>query len=586
MLQYSNTDIAIICGCEDFRETTETIIDKIKQITSAIGEGLVTIFNKLSFIVAKLSKKYDLLFNRYYDILVDNRHSVNIDELNSVTLKVVDYNTLVHRLNAAKYIFSILENIDTVIMESSESIETPQLKRIFALLIELGVNINKEKPKYRYTDNDIYSQHVKKEKFKDHGYTLQNTISLLKDIKGFEKYTSKVYVKSLNIELSKLTSTLLQEATKIRSLDHRTKDNKKRYTEVQVKIMRAWWCASVAEVCYHVADDITNDLLTIVEAIIKFIPSDKLGSVFGASESFMTYYNTNVDNTYETTFSTTIEKIYNELQSPQVSKLHSHFVTSKLKDEEYRAIKKFIKSWSKHNKDIFNTYIKDSLEQRNNDFTISSKLKKLNTNKVLKQDFKNTIVNDTTTYVSMNARIVLYNSIINAVNSIDKVITEDDSYLGNTLTKLLTQLDSCGYIIDIVDKNISDYPSYVDIKSAFNTQNKSLKDLDFTPNDVFRFATSMDKLKTNIYKTGLFLQDRLKTQHNQESNQSENTTITGLLYYNLPNTDNVSDIIKTRLFRVALLNSIFQTVCNYSFEVDYNSTINLLNTTISLQDNN
>lgn len=585
-MQYSNTDIALNYGYEDFQDTTEILIEKIKYISSMIMDSLTKIFNKLSFIIAKISKKYDLLFNRYLNIILSNKQYINIEELNNIVINTVDYKTLFSRLSASKYIFGILENINMIIIESEDSIETPQLKKIFTLLIELGININRAKPKSRYTDNDIYSQYTKKEKFKDHGYTLQNIISLLKDIKGFEKYTSKVYVKSVNVELTKITNTLLQEANRIKNLDQRDKDNRKRYAEIQVKIMRAWWCANIAEVCYHIADDITDDLLTIVESIIKFIPSDKLGSVFGASESFISYYNTNVDTTYETTFNDTIEKIYNELQTPQVSKLHSYFVSSKLKDEEYRAIKKFIRSWSKNNKDIFNNYIKESLELRLNDFTLSTKLKKLNINKVNKQEFKNTIVKNTTTYLSMNARLSLYNSILNAVNSIDKVITEDDSELGSTLNKLLVQLDNCGYILNISDKSISEYPSYIDIKFAFNTKTSTLKELDYTPNDVFRFATSMDKLKSSIYKTGMFLQDRLKTQPNQESNQSENTTITGLLYYNLPNTNNTSSVIKNRLFRVALLNSIFQTICNYSFEVDYNSTINLLSTTISLQDNN
>ena len=304
------------------------------------------------------------------------------------------------------------------------------------------------------------------------------------------------------------------------------------------------------------------------------------------NNAFISYYKQPIDKTQEDQLYRTLEDIQKEKTKVYPTRSQQDYADHKLKDEQYRSIRKFAKYWSKVNKKIFTTNCLPILEKYSNDYTLDKLYNKLSNNKIDKQLFKQSIVKGLTSFTDMNARIVLYTSVLNAVNSIDKIVTEEieeDNLLGTTLTKLIKQVKDCGFIIDIDNKSITEYPSYINISNIYTSvnDNKTLEELDYIPNDVIRFATTMNKLKNSIISTSNFLQDRLKSQPSVESNSSDNTTIIGLLYYSLPNDD--VEIIKARMYRVSLLNSIFQAICHYSFNVDYTSTINLLSTTISTQ---
>lgn len=302
-----------------------------------------------------------------------------------------------------------------------------------------------------------------------------------------------------------------------------------------------------------------------------------------SNTSFMSYFHQDIDTTIETQLYKVVEFNKEELDKIPLTSIHRKYAEQKYKDEQYRLVRRFAKQWSKINKKI-SSKLDDLLDNFANNFTLDTQLKKLHPSKIDKQDFKSFTINGLTSFSSMNSRIVLYNSILTAVNSIDRIITEDiedDNLLGNTLTKLLEQVTSCGFTINLEDKDISDYTSYIDITSAFTSINKTLGELDYIPNDVCRFAMTMSKLKTNILNTSLFLQNRLKSQPSQESNSSDNTTIIGLLYYSLPNDEFIT--MKARMMRIAVLTSLFNSICHYSFDIDFNSTIELLNTAISVQ---
>ena len=585
-MQYSHTSIAAEYeyGYEDFSENAKKVLSVVKSVASAIGSGLSKLFNKLSFAVAKLAKQYNLLFSKYHNVILDNRHDIDQEKFGRLVVYTTSYETNRKRLEVTKDLFKLLENIEVIVTTDTEQLDLPQIKKAFEELINLGVNITPDRVSFKF--GNAYGKAKKKAPLEEHGYDFTRLIAFLKELRTIDDYATKSYYKKIENNLAKLSAELLKENKQLQNIDP-TPENKAKAMRTQVKIMRIWWCSHLTKMAYAIATNIAEDMLAICSAVVKLLPNEKVGSVFSnnGSENYLTYHYTDVDVAYEDLFNSTIDNIYSEIQKERISRLHSQFAISKLRDDEYRSIKKFIKTWSKLNRDIFNDNIKDSIEFRHNDYTLSKLLQKLNINKVSKNDFKLSVVPNTTSFVSMNARVALYNSILNAVNSIDRIVTEDDdTEFGSTLSKLLTQLDNCGYIVDISDKYLSEYTSYVDIRTAFDVKNNAtFKDLDYTPNDIFRFATSMNKLKSNIYKTGLFLQDRLKTQPDVDSKQSENTTITGLLYYNLPSTDNPTEVIRNRLFRVALLNSIFQSICNYSFEMDYNTTINLLNTTIKVQ---
>lgn len=293
---------------------------------------------------------------------------------------------------------------------------------------------------------------------------------------------------------------------------------------------------------------------------------------------FLSYYNQDIDNNSEEQFLKSMNDIDEQMNKLYVSESQKRYAVQKLKDEQYRSIRKFSRSWSKMQKDI---YVNNTQEKFRNyllDYRLDKQVKNLLPVKINDKKFKQSKVYDTTSYMSMNARIVLYNSVVNCVNAIDKIVVEpvyEDNPLGETLSKLIKQMQSCGYCINLDNKSISEFPSYVDIVPAFVIDNdKTLGELDYSPSDVFRFANAMIKLKSFIFNAGSVLQDKLKTKP-EEFHKSDNTTITGLLYYSLPET-NIPFNIKTRMLRLSVLNSIFQAICNYSFELDYNSIINLL----------
>ena len=302
-----------------------------------------------------------------------------------------------------------------------------------------------------------------------------------------------------------------------------------------------------------------------------------------SNTSFMSYFHQDIDTTVETQLYKVVDSIKEELDKIPVTSIHRKYAEQKYKDEQYRSIRRFAKQWSKSNKKI-NTKCEDVLTNLSTNFAIDNKLKHLHPSKVDKQDFKSSHIEGLTSFSSMNSRIVLYNSILTAVNSIDRIITEEiekDNLLGTTLTNLLHQVRNCGYTVDLENKTISEYPSYINIESAFSNNKATLGELDYVPNDVCRFAMTMNKLKTNILNTSLFLQNRLKSQPSQESNSSDNTTIIGLLYYSLPNDEFIT--MKARMMRIAVLTSLFTSICHYSFDIDFNSTIELLNTAIAAQ---
>lgn len=585
-MQYSHTSIAAEYeyGYENFSENAQKVLSMVKSVASAIGSGLSKLFNKLTFAVAKLSKQYNLLFNKYHNVILDNRHGIDQEKFGRLVVYTTSYETNRKRLEVTRDLFKLLENIEAIVTTDTDQLDLPQIKKAFEELIDLGVNITPDRVSFKF--GNAYGKTKKKATLEDHGYDFTRLIAFLKELRTIDDYATKGYYSKIESNLAKLSAELLKENKQLQNIDP-SPENKAKAMRTQIKIMRIWWCSHLTKMAYAIATNIAEDMLAICTAVVKLLPNEKVGSVFSnnGSEEFISYLTTEIDIAYENLFNTTINNIYSEINKEKLSKLHTQFNISRLKDEEYRSTKKFIKTWSKHNKELYNENIKTSLELRDNDYTLTKALQKLNVNRVDKNEFKLCIVPNTTSFTSMNARCALYNSVLNAVNSIDRIVTEDDNTeFGTTLSKLLQQLDNCGYVVDINDKYISEYNTYIDIRTAFDVQsNKSLKDLDYTPNDIFRFATTMNKLKSNIYKTGLFLQDRLKTQPDIDSKQSENTTISGLLFYNLPNTNNTAEVIKNRLFRVALLNSIFQSICNYSFEIDYNTTINLLNTTIQVQ---
>ena len=291
---------------------------------------------------------------------------------------------------------------------------------------------------------------------------------------------------------------------------------------------------------------------------------------------YISYCNGVIDRTYEKTFNDSLDVIDTKFKKDYLSNTQKNYIFKTLKDEQYRTIKKFAKYFSKVNTNILNHFQTTSpIYKENYDF--NNTVKNFNWHRVDKQEFKKQIIPNITPYKDMNARLVLYKEIVNVIKSIDKIMLEDDdSLLGTTINNLLKQITNCGYKITYDDKDILDFYLDIDPSDAFkNNDELSLGQLDYNPHDIYRFGNTIQKLKSSIIETNNFLQDKLKA-----NSISANDTITGLLYYSLPQKD-ISSNIKTRLLRIAVLNSVFNTICHYSFDKDYDTINNLLSCSIN-----
>lgn len=305
--------------------------------------------------------------------------------------------------------------------------------------------------------------------------------------------------------------------------------------------------------------------------------------------TFSEYFSKSLNDFNETTFHTTIAQL-NELGSSKYqSPEQNHFLQKRVYDEQYRAIKKFANSWSKCNKTMYIETTRDKLRNYLTDYRLGQGLQQFNLAKINKSTFKSLKANGVTSYLHMNARMVLYKDVLAAIESLERIVTEPVEYtkdLGYTLTKLIQQIKDTHFdITDLDNTKIYDYTKFIDIRSGFCINDtKTLGDLGYSPIDIFRFASSMKKMKNTIFSASATLQDKIKTQPDPLS-KSTSTTITGLLYYSLDEPlEKIPIVAETRLYRIAMLNSIFQAVCHYAFELDYETTINLLNAAISIQE--
>ena len=125
---------------------------------------------------------------------------------------------------------------------------------------------------------------------------------------------------------------------------------------------------------------------------------------------FLSYYNQDIDSNFEEQFLKSMNDIDEQMNKLYVSESQKRYAVQKLKDEQYRSIRKFSRSWSKMQKDI---YINNSQEKFRNyllDYRLDKQVKNLFSVKTNDKKFKQFKVCNITSYISMNARIVLYNS--------------------------------------------------------------------------------------------------------------------------------------------------------------------------------
>lgn len=242
---------------EEFEDTqlsptfSSQLLNFLKQLKIVIN----ALFVKLSVKIKMITKQYDSLFEKYYKELEENKSNINIDDFYNTKLNIVPYITQYKRIKAIQQLFIILDNMDSIIYNSSNEVETPEMKKAFDYLVDIGFDaqnqslINKVSGNYK---NDVISQTVNQ-----HMYTVEKIISLLNSLKNVEKYTKYSWAVNLKRKFNNVSEKLTNEK---RVLDN---TNPNKHKEIQLKLKRVWWCSHFIKAAYTITNDVCSDLVKL-----------------------------------------------------------------------------------------------------------------------------------------------------------------------------------------------------------------------------------------------------------------------------------------------------------------------------------
>jgi hypothetical protein len=260
--------ILFLVGNEEFEDTrlspsfSSQLINFIKQFSIVIN----ALFVKLSVKIKMITKKYDSLFSKYYKELTNNKDNIDIEDFYNTKLSITPYITLYKRIKAIQQLFPILDNMDSIINASGNAIETPEMKKAFDYLTDIGFDaqnqslISKVSNNYK---NDTITQTVNQ-----HMYTVDKIISLLNNLKSVEKYTKYSWAVNLKRKFDMVSTKLTNER---RIIDN---DNTRK-NELQIKIKRVWWCSHFIKAAYTITNDVCKDLTKLSHAASQCIVRER-----------------------------------------------------------------------------------------------------------------------------------------------------------------------------------------------------------------------------------------------------------------------------------------------------------------------
>ena len=250
-----------LCNCNPntFLSTgfENSSFELIKDIGYQIGALAHSLFVKLSMVINKLTKDYAILFDKYVNILNNNRENIDITKFSNSKVTCTNYITTVKRLQTVTHLFTILNNIDSII-SASGNWDTPEIKKSFDLLINIGFDTNSQslinKPSPSYTNDDI-SQTVLQ-----HQYTLDKMFSLIEQVKPLEKYTKSGYVVNLNKKFASISQKLVEQKRAANQDPNINQD------KIKIQLIRVWWCSHFIKAVYTISNDIVSTMLKLCKA--------------------------------------------------------------------------------------------------------------------------------------------------------------------------------------------------------------------------------------------------------------------------------------------------------------------------------
>ena len=274
ILEYHNNQIKTIytqlCNCNPniFLSTGfETgSFELIKSITYQISALAHSLFIKLSMLINKLTKDYAILFDKYVNILNSNRENIDITKFSNSKITCTNYITTVKRLQTVTHLFTILNNIDSVV-SAPGNWDTPEIKKSFDLLINIGFDTNSQslinKPSPSYTNDEI-SQTILQ-----HQYTLDKIFSLVEQVKQLEKYTKSSYIVNLNKKFTSISQKLVEQKRAANQDSNIDQD------KIKTQLIRIWWCSHFIKAVYTISNDIVSTMLKLCKAAVNSIKPDE-----------------------------------------------------------------------------------------------------------------------------------------------------------------------------------------------------------------------------------------------------------------------------------------------------------------------
>lgn len=252
----NNPNNILFLANEEFEDTnvhasfSSQLFNFLKQLNIVI----TALFVKISTKIKTITKQYDTLFNKYYKELSDNKNNIDTEDFYNTKIAIAPYIVTYKRIKTIQQLFAILDNMDSI-LNASGSFETPEMKRAFDLLIDIGFDaqnqslINKSTGSYK---NDTITQSVYQ-----HMYTVDKLLSLIDSVKSMEKYTKYSWTVNLRRKFDNVSNKLTNEK---RVLD---KDNTTKANELQTKIKRLWWCSHFIKAAYTITNDVCKDLVKL-----------------------------------------------------------------------------------------------------------------------------------------------------------------------------------------------------------------------------------------------------------------------------------------------------------------------------------
>lgn len=257
--------IALYLANEDFElePTSSSILSTLKRFLTQLDIVIKSLFVKLSLTLQIITKRYNVIFNKYYTAISTNKNKINTSTFYNTRLNIVNNITMWKRIKAAQQLFSILSNMDGV-LNASGHWDTIELKRGFDYLIEIGYDaqsqalINKVSDSYR---NDSITQTVNQ-----HMYSINGLIELLNRAKSFEQYTRDSFVVNLKRKFAIVSERLVTEK--------RLTEDPAKQQILQTKLMRLWWCSHFIKAAYIITNDVCRDLSKLCVAANNAIEED------------------------------------------------------------------------------------------------------------------------------------------------------------------------------------------------------------------------------------------------------------------------------------------------------------------------